>query len=265
LLLEKKNGHWLSGCALKQRSITIAMQTFPLTPLPSLHFWGRCEEERHPYDREEHPVSPAVTFPRRKLRKMDLRAQKSLPAAPVALARPDDYQELFFSRNILKDQALANALLAGQSLEQAALSVGMDLLLAQMVRESPAFQALLGRLRKEQDIVVYDEDPDAITEALARGNVVTLQEIRDNPRAKDADRLRCALILHEMRPTIVAQKRKQDESGVRVTFSSDVMDRMQEGLRKLRPAVIETTGQEVPAAKAPLSSSGGESKEIGEE
>lgn len=172
-------------------------------------------------------------LPRKFVRSIDRRTFPTNRLRAYA-ARPENYQDAFLGRNIMKDQALAKALLEGLSLEQAAAAVGMDPVLAIVVQDSAAFQALLRRLRTEAETFVYEQDPDRMTESLARGNVWTLQQIRDDPRARDADRIKSAMGLHDMRPTVVAQQRKQEDTGVRITLSTDVMDRLQDGLQKMR-------------------------------
>lgn len=160
---------------------------------------------------------------------------------------PGEIRDRFLGRNVMKDQEFALALLDGLGRVKAATEVGMDPRVAEVLVTMPAFRVLLARLREEREATVYEENPDKITESLARGNVWMLREIRDRPQGRDADKLRAALILHEMRPSIQAKKNKMTGGPVSMVFESSVMQRLQEGLRKLQlPKAIETTSREMP-------------------
>jgi hypothetical protein len=160
-------------------------------------------------------------------------------------------KEQLKTRNMYRDQAFAMSLIDGMEWKQAASSVGMEEWMASVLLDSQAFKGLLTRLRENREKEVYGKDPDESTEALAMGNVWTLRSIRDNPQARDADRLRCALILHEMRPSVMAKRSKQTDSGVRVSFNPDIMNRLQEGMRKIKQPTIEVEATPMPNGEGP--------------
>jgi hypothetical protein len=137
-------------------------------------------------------------------------------------------------RDIYRDKELALLLANGQTLQEAAAALGMKEDLAWAIANAPTFKLLVDRLRGERERAVYAENPDEMTESLARGNVWTLKQIRDNPTGKDAERLKAALALHEMRPSV--RKQKQEENDIRVVFEVEVMDRLRDGLAKMAPA-----------------------------
>jgi hypothetical protein len=159
---------------------------------------------------------------------------------------PNEIKERFYGRNVVKDQEFALALLDGLGVLEAANEIGMDPRIAKVLMEMPAFKVLLARLREEREATVYEDNPDKITESLARGNVWMLREIRDRPQGRDADKLRAALILHEMRPSVQAKKNKMGGGPVSMVFESSVMQRLQDGLRKLQlPKAIEIESKPV--------------------
>jgi hypothetical protein len=148
-------------------------------------------------------------------------------------------------RDIYRDKELALLIANGQTVGEAATALGMKPDLAWAIAGAPTFKLLVERLRREREQTVYAENPDDMTESLARGNVWTLKQIRDNPTGRDAEKLKAALALHEMRPSV--RKQRQEESDVRVVFEVEVMDRLKEGLtlsQQLPPAPSEVEVEE---------------------
>jgi hypothetical protein len=151
------------------------------------------------------------------------------------------FKNEFLGRDVYKDKELAILLANGQKLSESAKALKMNFELAKAISKTPTFNVLLKRLRKEREELVYGDNPDMMSEAMARDNFWVLQQIRDDPTAEDRDRIRAATTLHEMRPSV--RRGKMEENQVRVVFEGSTLERLQEGMKKIDGPTIELEGE----------------------